>query len=249
MKKARAVIIDDEPLARDLLREYLAPYEEIEIVGECGDGESAVTMINDVKPDIIFLDVQMPGVNGFGVLKRLSEIPIVVFSTAYEKYALQAFEVSAVDYLLKPYDRRRFDRTVQRCIKALAQSEGVSDKMIRLMEEIHKERTYTKVLFLKLRGKVVPVNVSDIEWAQAQGDYAEVHTPDGSFLASQNLAHIESLLDPKLFVRIHRSSIVNVAFIRELARSESGSYTVRLASGQMLSVGRTRIDQIKDWMV
>ena len=246
---ARAVIVDDEPLARDLLREYLASYPEIEVVDECGDGESAVTTINDVKPDIIFLDVQMPRLNGFGVLGRLSEIPIVVFSTAYEKYALKAFEVSAVDYLLKPYDRERFDQAVQRCLKALSRSDDFSDKMIRLMEEIHKERTYTKVLFLKLRGKVVPVSVDDIEWVQAQGDYAEIHTPEGSFLTSQNLAHIESLFDPKRFVRIHRSSIVNVSCIKELSRSEGGSYRVRLMSGQVLSVGRTRINQLKDWMV
>ena len=246
--KIRAIIVDDEPLARNLLQEYLAAYDQIEVVGEAADGEAAVTLINGEKPDLVFLDVQMPGANGFDVIERLEEIPIVVFSTAYEKYALRAFEVSAVDYLLKPYDRVRFDATVKRCLKAHG-SDDLGDKMIRLMEELHKEKTYSKVLFLKTRGRVVPVDTAEIRWVQAQGDYAEIHAASGSYLSGQNLARVEAVLDPKHFVRIHRSSIVNVDFIKELSRTDTGSYTVLLRSGEKLPVGRTRIDLLKDWMV
>ncbi len=247
--KIKTIIVDDEKLARELIREYLSPYPEIQILAECRDGTSAIETINKEKPDLIFLDVQMPGCNGFEVLENLDEIPKVIFCTAYEQYALRAFEVSAIDYLLKPYDQQRFDQAVERVLNRHVSLDEITNKMITLMHTIRKEQAYGKRLFVKLRGRVVPVEISEIEWIEAQGDYTEIHAKQGSFLTGQNLSHLESLLDPKLFFRIHRSSLVNAEYIEELRRTDSGGYSVRLASGQELSVGRTRIEKLKHWMV
>jgi two-component system LytT family response regulator len=247
--KLTAVIVDDEKLARNLIREYLATHPEIEIVAECKDGKKAIQTINGLRPDMIFLDVQMPEYDGFQVLESLLQIPRVVFTTAYEKYAIKAFEVSAVDYLLKPFTQERFDQAVSRVLNHGTQSEEMANKMIALMEAIQKERRYAQRLFIKLRGRVVPVDVTEIEWIEAQDDYAEVHTQNNSYLTSQNLTGLESLLAPQLFVRIHRSSLVNINYIRELHRADSGNYVVRMVSGKELSVGRTRVDQLKEWMV
>lgn len=246
--KLTAIIVEDERLARNLIREYLSTHPEIDVIAECKDGKSAIQTINKLKPDLIFLDVQMPGCNGFDVVESLEEIPLIIFSTAYEQYAIKAFEVSAVDYLLKPYDQKRFDQAVYRVLNRM-QSGEMADRMIALLEAIRKDRHHIQRLFIKLRGKVVPVDVADIEWIEAQDDYALIHTPKNSFLASQTLSYLETLLDSKLFIRIHRSSIVNLNYIKELNRTDSGNYTLRMASGQELSVGRTKIDQLKEWMV
>jgi len=244
-----AIIVDDEPLARGLVREYLASHSGIEVVAECGDGATAIASINSLRPDLVFLDVQMPECDGFAVLRQLHDIPAVVFSTAHEKYALKAFEVSAVDYLLKPYARERFDEAVRRCARVIAGKEDTSEKMIRLMEVIQERRDFAPVLFVKLRGRIVPVTVADIVWIRADGDYAEVHTQGRSYHAGQSLAHLGTRLDPRAFGRIHRSSIVNVAFIDEITRTESGGYTVRLKTGEQLPVGRAHVDALKGWMV
>jgi two-component system LytT family response regulator len=228
--KLRTIIVDDEKLARDLVREFLSYFDGVQIVEECGDGES------------------MPGCNGFEVLERLDRIPSIVFCTAYEQYAIRAFEVSAVDYLLKPYDRERFAQSMQRVLGRHADREEMTNRMITLMQSLQTQKCATR-LFVKTRGAVVPVDISDIEWIQAQGDYSEIHTASASYLSSHSLTHLESLLDAKSFLRIHRSSIVNVSFIQELRKTDSGGYILRVASGRELPIGRTRIDQLKDWIV
>jgi two-component system LytT family response regulator len=247
--KRTTIIVDDEQPARDLIKEYLTTYPEIEVIAECEEGENAVLTINKLKPDFIFLDVQMPECNGFKVLENLKEIPLIIFCTAYEKYALKAFEVSAVDYLLKPYDKKRFDQAVQRILDRGNQSGEMADKIIALLETIRKKHTYAQRLFIQLRGKVVAVDVKDIEWIEAQDDYAQVHTVSGSYLTSQNLTHLESLLDPNLFIRIHRSSMVNLNFIKEVHRNDSGGYAVKITSGRELTIGRSRVELVKKWMV
>jgi two-component system LytT family response regulator len=247
--KLSAIIVDDEEPARRLIREYLTAYPQVEILAECGDGKSAVKNINRSEPDLVFLDVQMPGWSGFDVLERLRVIPMVVFCTAYEQYAVQAFEVSAVDYLLKPYDRERFDRAMNRVLERSATSEEVATRMINLMEALRKQGNYARRLFVKLRGRVLPLDVSTIERIEAQGDYAQIHASEGTSLAGQSLKRLESLLDPKEFVRIHRSSLVNLNHIRQLRRTESGGYEVQLESKAVLAVSRSRVDELRKWMV
>lgn len=245
----KALIVDDEEPARRLIREYLASFPEVLVVGECDSGETAVERINKLLPDLIFLDVQMPGWSGLEVLERLASIPMVIFCTAYEKYAVQAFEVSAVDYLLKPYDKARFAVAVNRALERRSSPEETASRLIHLLEALRKETTYPRRFFVKLRGKVVPVEISAIEWIEAQGDYARLHTVDAGYLAGEAMSKIESLLDPREFVRIHRSSLVNLGHIRELRRTETGSFEVELHSGTVLPVSRSRAGQLRRWMV
>ena len=244
-----AIIVDDEKPARDLIREYLNSYPQIKILSDCEDGKSAIRTINRLKPDFIFLDIQMPECDGFEVLEHLEEIPAVIFCTAYEKYALKAFEVCAIDYLLKPYDKIRFDQAVHRLIDRDVESTEMTDKMLTLLKGIQKEQTYALKLFIKQKNKVLPLDVSEIEWIEALDDYSQIHTKNGSYLSGQNLKYLESLLNPEMFIRFHRSSLVNLKFIKEVRRSQNGNYVLRVLSGKELSVGRSRAEQLKKWMV
>ncbi len=247
--KLSAVIVDDEEPARKLIREYLASFPEIELMAECDSGESAVEAINRLKPDLVFLDIQMPGWSGLDVLERLDAVPMVIFCTAYEKYAVQAFEVSAVDYLLKPYDRTRFGLAVEHAKERGSPPDEVAARLMRLLEAMRKGRAYGKRLFVKQRGKVVPVETSSIEWIEAQGDYAQLHTTQGSYLASETIKKLEALLDPAEFVRIHRSSLVNLDHIKQLKHTGTGSLEVELKSGAVLPVSRKRAADLRKWMV
>ena len=240
-----AIIIDDERLARELVREFLEKHPQISILAECDTGDSAILKINQVRPDIIFLDIQMPGKSGFEVLEELEEIPLVVFSTAYAQYALQAFEVSAVDYLLKPYDQNRFDQAVNRLIERGSQSEELSEKLQSLLQNFQDRNTYHTKLFVKYRNRIIPVKTRDLQWIEAQGDYAMLHTESKAYLTNFTLNRLEEMLDPTEYIRIHRSSIVKVSSVKELLRKESGGYSVLLTSGTELPVGRTRLSQLK----
>ena len=247
--KVSAVIVDDEGPARKLIREYLAAHPQVEVLADCKDGQSAVEAINRLGPDLVFLDVQMPGWNGFDVLDHLKVIPMIIFCTAYEKYAIRAFEVSAVDYLLKPYDRQRFDQAIGRALERKTPLEETAARMMDLMDSLRKERSYAARLFIKLRGRVVPLDVSKIEWIEAQGDYAQIHSDDGKYLASQSMKKLESMLDPSTFVRIHRSSLINLNRLRQLRQTESGNYEVQMSSDAILPVSRSRVHQLEKWMV
>ena len=243
------VIVDDEKLARDLILEYLAEFPEIEVTAQCDNGEAAIQTINELKPDIVFLDVQMPGCSGFEVLENLDKIPMIIFSTAYSKYALKAFEVSAVDYLLKPYTQERFNRAVISALKQGRRYEEMSDKIIRLMKIIQQNRSPLQRLFVKVQDRVVPVDVSTIQWLEAQDDYTRLHTQNRPYLVGQSLTHLLSLLDPGLFIRIHRSSVVNVQYIKEIKKSFKGNFLVHMSSGIKLPVGRTWLKQLKEKII
>jgi two-component system LytT family response regulator len=242
-----AVIVDDEKLARELILEYLEQFPEIEVIAQYDNGEQAIRKINELKPDILFLDVRMPGCSGFEVLENLNNIPMIIFSTAYSQYALKAFEVSAVDYLLKPYSQERFNRAVVAAMKQDRRYEEMSDKIIRLMNMIQRSQNQSPLqrLFVKVKDRVVPVDISTIEWLEAQDDYTRLHTQNSSFLVGQTLTHLLALLDPGLFIRIHRSSAVNLQYIEEIIKSFKGNYLVRMTSGAKLPVGRTWLKQLK----
>jgi two-component system LytT family response regulator len=242
-----AVIVDDEKLARELILEYLEQFPEIEVIAQCDNGEEAIQKINELKPDIIFLDIRMPGGSGFEVLENLNKIPMIVFSTAYSQYALKAFEVSAVDYLLKPYSQERFNRAVVAAMKQDRRYEEMSDKIIGLMNMIQRGQNQSPLqrLFVKVTDRVVPVDVSTIEWLEAQDDYTRLHTQNRSYLVGQTLTHLLGLLDPGLFIRIHRSSVVNLQYIKEIVKSFKGNYLVHMTSGAKLPVGRTWLKQLK----
>ncbi|NIM15242.1 MAG: DNA-binding response regulator [Candidatus Aminicenantes bacterium] len=193
----------------------------------------------------------MPECSGFEVLENVDKIPMVIFSTAYSQYALKAFEVSAVDYLLKPYSQERFNRAVVSALKQDRRYEEMSDKIIRLMKMIQRNQNQSPLqrLFVKVQDRVVPVDVSTIEWLEAQGDYTRLHTQNRSYLVGQTLIHLLAMLDPGLFIRIHRSSAVNLQYIKEIKKSFKGNYLVQMTSGAQLPVGRTWLKQLKEKII
>ncbi len=238
----RVLIVDDEPLARQRLRALLRGRDEIEIVGECADGDSAVAAVRDVAPDLLFLDVQMPGLDGFGVLERVGadQAPAVIFVTAYDQYAIRAFEVHALDYLLKPFDRDRFEKALQRALAHLQPGANgdTSPKLHSLLEEVHAGRKPAERLVIKSGGRVFFLRVDEIDWIEAAGNYLRVHVGKERHLLRETMNHIENRLDAAKFLRIHRSTIVNVDRIKELQPWFHGDYVVVLRDGTQLALSR-----------
>ena len=218
-RNIRALVVDDEPLARSNLTVLLREDPEIDLVGECGSGLEALSAIRSQKPDLVFLDVQMPEVDGFDVLELLgADLPrALVFVTAYDQYALRAFEAGALDYLLKPFDNARFERTLQRVKERFAQAPDF--------------RRWAERIAVKSAGQVLFLKVSEIDWIEAADYYACLHVGTKAHLVRRSMADLEADLDPEVFCRIHRSAIVNLARVRGLELDEDGDYTVRLESG------------------
>jgi len=240
--KIQTLIADDEPFARRFLRQLLAADTEIEICGECSDGVAVVEAVQKHKPDLLLLDVQMPEMDGFAALAALGEEapPLVVFVTAYDKYALKAFDAFALDYLLKPFDEERFNRMLER-VKAQWRGQTYVDTAERtraLAREIGAERPELQRLLVKTGGRVLLLHFSEIERIVAEDNYARIYTRDGDYVTRETLIRLETRLPPTQFVRIHRSSIVNRECVRELQPLPHGEQRVRLLSGVELTLSR-----------
>jgi len=235
----RALIVDDEPIARRRLKTLLKAEPGVEIVGEAEDGESALASIRRLRPDVAFLDVQMPGLDGFDVIELLEdeECPAVIFVTAYDRYALRAFDVHAADYLLKPFERGRLRTAVARAA-ALARSADTPRRLHALVDAVRSGQPLRRFL-VRTPGRVYAVRVQDVETIEAAGHYMELHTATGAHLIREPLSAIEPRLDGSRFVRVHRSTIVNVDRIAELRPSFHGEYDVVLASGRRVRCTRT----------
>lgn len=239
----KVIIIDDEAAGRMLIRQYLEHYPALIVVGEANNGVDAVRLINEFKPDLIFLDIQMPGLSGFDVLKHLDEIPQIIFSTAYDQYALQAFEVHAVDYLLKPYTRDRFAQAVQRVTDARSTN---IQKIQPLAESIlTTTAAYPEKILVQTGNRLVTVVVADILRIEAEGDYATLVTAASHHLSNYGISALEAKLDPRQFIRVHRSDIVNLNFIREIQKYPS-SYDVIMQNGDVVRVSRSYMDKIRE---
>ena len=252
MPSIRAMVVDDEPLARGRLRELLDGEGDIDVVGEAGSGGEAIATIGRLRPDLVFLDVQMPERNGFEVLAALDEPPaVVVFVTAYDAYALRAFDVHALDYLLKPFDRDRFLRTLARARAALARRRGdgqVDERIASLLAEVVPGRragTWLERIAVKSGGRVRLVPVGDIDYVEAAGNYLRLHAGTERHLIRETLSAFEARLDPARFVRIHRSTIVNIDRVRELEPYFHGDYIVRLSDGRRLTLSRTYREHLR----
>jgi len=249
-----AVIADDEPLARAVIKAYLADRADVQVVAECADGDAALVAVRKHHPDLLFLDVQMPGRDGFAVLEELAgedPLPAVVFASAFDRYALRAFEASAVDYLLKPFDKTRFD-------KALAKALRIRDDQQRLRELLHTIHEALELTRLELgpngwlqrflvKGakRITLVNAPDVHWLEAAGDHVVLHTATDSHIISDALGDLEKRLDPQHFLRIHRSTIVNVHRIKELIPHFNGEYFVVLDKGAKLKLSRSYRDSAR----
>ena len=247
----RTLIVDDEPLAREKLRGFLDGVEDFEVVGECRDGREALETIERECPDLVFLDVQMPEMDGFEVLENLpeDELPTVVFVTAYDQYALKAFDVHAVDYLLKPFDRDRFRKALERARMEVERREvgDVRQKLLALLGDAEvRRRRYSDRLVVKTSGRVVFLKADDVDWIDAAGNYVKIHAGGETHQLRETMSRLEQRLDPERFLRIHRSTIVNVERIRELQQQFHGDYLVVLKNGQRLTLSRSYRDRIQD---
>ncbi|HKC46970.1 MAG TPA: LytTR family DNA-binding domain-containing protein [Gemmatimonadales bacterium] len=248
----RALIVDDEPAARDAIRSLLAGDADIHIVGECADGRTALRAIASTSPDLLFLDVQMPEMDGFTMLRQLEpeRLPVVVFVTAFDQYALRAFDVHATDYLLKPFDDDRFREAVSRAKQSVraGQLGRLSEELRALLDGVASPAAasrpaapggpYLKRLVIKSGGRVTLLNVRDIDWIEAEGDYVKIHVGKAWHLLRETMKRLEAQFDPARFVRIHRSTIVNVERIKELQPYFRGEYVVILQDGKSLKLSR-----------
>lgn len=239
--KLRTLIVDDMPLARGRLRRHLEPDPELELVGEARNGKEAIELIQALAPDLVFLDVQMPEVGGFEVLEAVGPdaVPAVVFVTAYDEFALRAFEVHALDYLLKPFDAARLGTAVARAKKQLAASQHVAAQLSTLLDELRGGKKHVTRFAVRSREKLLFVAADEIETIEGAGNYVRLHTATGSHLLRDRLRAVEAKLDPAVFIRVHRSTIVNVNRIREMHPLFNGDQLLVLASGRRVTVSRT----------
>jgi len=243
MTPIRALIVDDEPLAREGIRDLIEDADGVAVVGECGNGRDALSSIRGDGPDLVFLDVQMPEMDGFQVLEALEpeEVPVVIFVTAYDEHALRAFEFHALDYLLKPIDPERFATALNRARQQLALREK-SEATDRIMAMLRRQRSgpeYLDRFLIKSRGRVHFIAATDIDWIEAAGNYVKLHAGADNHLIRETMAALEEKLDPGQFLRIHRSSIVNIDRVKELHPMFNGEYAVLLRDGTELTLSRT----------
>ena len=249
--KIRTLIVDDEPLAREWVRNGLQNEPELEVIGECGDGFDAVKMIAAERPDLVLLDVQMPGLDGFGVLARVDaeNLPAVVFVTAFDRYALKAFEAHAVDYLMKPFSSERLHEAVERARAAIdrSSSKNLKAALHALLQDIQRERAYPEWLLIKKEDRSVFLRVADIDWIESARNNVRLHVGKEIFVYHETTNGIEARLDPRNFFRIHRSTIVNIDRIREMHPWFNGDYAVTLKDGSRLTLSSTYRERLKDF--
>jgi two-component system LytT family response regulator len=237
----RTIVVDDEPLARRRIRSLLKTDDDFEVITECADGRKAVRAIEAQRPDLVFLDVQMPELDGFGVLQSLqsASTPLIIFVTAYDCYAVKAFEAHALDYLLKPFSRARFFDSLARVKESHAHRQaggGYEEKIAGMLKDLGAQRNS---LPLKSRGRIVFVPVTDIEWIEADANYIRVHAGLETHVVRDKISSIEQKLNPRLFLRVHRSFIVSTERIKELVPCNAGEYVVVLQGGKEVPCGRT----------
>lgn len=240
----RTLIIDDEEPARVLVRKFLEDFSEIEVLGECADGFAAVKSINEHNPDLIFLDVQMPKLSGFELLEIIERKPQVIFTTAYDSYAIKAFDENAVDYLLKPFSRERFADAVRKVMERIStQTEQNYTEVLALAED---KTEILQRIAVKSGSKIEVIAVSDIVYLESEGDYVMIHTKTGKFLKEKTMKYFEQHLDPDTFIRIHRSSIININEISRIELFEKENYIIKLKNGDQVKASNSGYKALKD---
>jgi two-component system, LytTR family, response regulator len=249
--KIRTLIVDDEPLAREWVRNGLQNEPDLEVIGECGDGFEAVKTIAAEKPDLVLLDVQMPGLDGFGVLASIDsgDMPAVIFITAFDRYALKAFEAHAVDYLMKPFSGERLHEAVERARATIdkSASKNLKAALHALLHDIQRERAYPEWLLIKKDDRSVFLRIEDVDWIESSRNNVRLHVGKEVFVYHETTNGIEARLDPRHFFRIHRSTIVNIERIREMHPWFNGDYAVTLKDGTRLTLSSTYRERLKDF--
>jgi two-component system LytT family response regulator len=246
--KIRALIVDDEPLGRERIRTLLREDAEVDVVGEAADGHQAIASVEHLRPDLLFLDVQMPEMDGFAVLDAIAgkHMPVIIFVTAYDRYAVQAFEVHALDYLLKAFDRERFENAVARAKEEIRRSrDGVlNERLVTLLEDLESRKQRATRLVIKSAGRIFFLPVKEIDWVEAADNYVRIHAGCKEHLMRETLQSLEGRLDPTRFLRVHRSTIVNIDRIREMQPMFHGDYALRLCDGTELTLSRSYRDKL-----
>ncbi|MCW3122019.1 MAG: DNA-binding response regulator [Flavipsychrobacter sp.] len=238
----KVILIDDEPLARQLIKTLLKPYTQIEVVAECGDGFEGFKAIQEHNPDLVFLDIQMPRVNGFELLELLDNPPAVIFTTAFDEYALKAFEAHAIDYLLKPIVKDRFEKAIQ---KWLLQAGNKEITQVSPLLENNIYEGYQHRIVVKDNGLIRIIPAQEIYYIEASDDYIKIVTKDGTYLKKSTLSHIEQTLDPQQFVRVHRSFLVPVTQLMRIEPYEKESHIALLHSGAKVMVSKSGMAKLK----
>jgi len=244
--KIKVIIIDDEKLAREIVKTYLRSYDNVEVAAECSNGFEALKQINDLKPDMIFLDIQMPKITGFEMLEVLENPPVIIFTTAFDQYALKAFEVNATDYLLKPFSRERFDEAVQKAFKLLANKNEYDKKISELSKTLEKKEEFLDRVIVKNGQKISIIPIDDIKYIEAQDDYTMLYTDKGNFLKQKTMKYFEENLNQNDFIRIHRSYFAKVTLIKQIELFEKESYRVILHDGTKLPVSKSGYQKLKE---
>lgn len=241
--KLRTIIVEDEELARDLMKTFLKEIDSIELIAECENGFEGVKMINEMKPDLVFLDIQMPKITGFEMLELLDHKPQIIFATAYDQYALKAFDYNAADYLLKPYSRERLKEAVQKVVDRV-EKDGKESDVAQKVSEFPREEYLDRVV-VKDRHKIHIAPVDAVRYIESMDDYVMIYTTEGRWMKQKTMKYFESALNPKDFIRIHRSYIVKVNEIAEIQQYEKESYIVILHDKTKLKVSKTGYKNLK----
>ena len=248
--KIRALIVDDEPLARKRIKSLLAHDATVDVIGECSDGHKAISSIRELTPDLVFLDVQMPAMGGFEVIKSIGaeRMPTVIFVTAYDQYALKAFDVNALDYLLKPFNRSRFQKALERA-KAMIrrrQNGDVNDQLLSLLGDLRREQGLPDRFIIKSGGRVVFLRVEEIDWISTVGNYVRLQVGRDSHLMRETMTVMEAKLNADRFMRIHRSTIVNLDRVKEVQPWAKGEYVVIMRDGTRLRMSRRYRERLNE---
>lgn len=245
MMSLRTLIIDDEQPARDVVKHYLKDFREVELLGEFSDGFSGLKAIQELKPDLVFLDVQMPKLTGLELLDLLENPPMIIFSTAYDHYAIKAFEMNAIDYLLKPYSKERFVQAVNKAVTMASTGPAPSAPVQNLVKTLDEIPEFLLRIAVKSRHKVSVIPIEEVVYLEAEGDYVMIYTQEGRHLKEKTMKYFETHLDPEQFIRIHRSYIVNAKFIDRIEYYDKESYAVLTKTGAKLKASTSGYKLLK----
>jgi DNA-binding LytR/AlgR family response regulator len=243
--KLRTLIVDDEAPARERLRKLLAQNDLVELIGEAEDGIKAVEMIEKKSPDLVLLDIQMPRLDGFGVIKMLQNPPLIIFVTAYDEYAIKAFEVNALDYLLKPFTKVRLERAIERAYQEFSKRTDFSAKLDSLFQTLKEQPRYLERIAVRKGGRIFVINVANVDWIGSEGGLIFIHTKEEKYITNYTLEELESRLNPNMFFRAHRSAIVNLTKIKEIIPWFAGSHRIRLTNGVEVDLSRGQAKELR----
>jgi two-component system LytT family response regulator len=244
-EKIKVLIVDDEKLARDIVKKYLEK-SNVELIGECSNGFEGIKSINEYKPDIIFLDIQMPKINGFEMLELLDHKPEIIFTTAFDQYAIKAFEVNATDYLLKPFSLERFNDALNKAVEKVQQNDKGQADYENLINTINSSKEFLDRIVVKTNQKIIIIPTNKISYLEAQDDYVMIHSELGKHLKKQTMKYYEDHLEDNVFFRVHRSYIVNIEKVKQLELFEKDSYLISMNEGSKIPVSRSGYAKIRE---